>query len=286
MVAPFWSNTQVLWYRKSFVEKADIDMNKPVSWKQIIDAADQNGGTVAVQANKYEGYVVWINALVEGAGGHLVDNVEKGADATVTISDAAGVDAEKVINQLAKSKAAPPDLSVSNEGTAAATFASDAGAFMVNWTFIWTNYGDDPITKDIGYTMYPETVEGEEARPPYGGIGLGVNEATQNKDEAMEAVECITSPESQGEYAASSGNMPSSSAGYDNEDLKKVYPQDLLDLFQASVEVAAPRTVSPYWSDISSSIQSTWHPPSGVDTDTPQNSSDFITDVLQGKRLL
>ena len=69
VVAPFWSNTQVLWYRKSFVEKAGLDMSKPVTWDQIIDAAAKNGGKVAVQANKYEGYVVWINALISGAGG-------------------------------------------------------------------------------------------------------------------------------------------------------------------------------------------------------------------------
>ncbi len=54
VVAPFWSNTQVLWYRKSFVQKAGIDMSQPVTWDQIIDAASKNGGKVAVQANKYE----------------------------------------------------------------------------------------------------------------------------------------------------------------------------------------------------------------------------------------
>ena len=37
VVFPFWSNTQVLWYRKSFVDKTGIDMNKPVTWDQIID---------------------------------------------------------------------------------------------------------------------------------------------------------------------------------------------------------------------------------------------------------
>ena len=72
VVAPFWSNVQVLWYRKSFVEKAGLDMTKPVTWDQIIDAASENGGKVAVQANKYEGYVVWINALIAGAGGDIV----------------------------------------------------------------------------------------------------------------------------------------------------------------------------------------------------------------------
>ncbi len=133
----------MLWYRKSFVDKAGLDMSQPVTWDQIIDAADQNGGTVAVQANKYEGYVVWINALISGAGGDIVSDTEKGADASIDVDSQAGDDAAAVIQKLSHSTAAPPDLSVSNEGTAAATFASDRGAFMVNWTFIYHNYDDD-----------------------------------------------------------------------------------------------------------------------------------------------
>ncbi len=31
-------------------------MTKPVTWDQIIKAAADNGGTVGVQANKYEGF--------------------------------------------------------------------------------------------------------------------------------------------------------------------------------------------------------------------------------------
>ncbi|MBD8870375.1 extracellular solute-binding protein [Nocardioides donggukensis] len=286
VVAPFWSNTQVLWYRKSFVEKTDLDVSQPVTWEQVIRAADENGGKVAVQANKYEGYAVWINALFEGAGGRLVEDVEQGADATVTVDSPAGEDAARVVEQLASSKAAPADLSVSNEGTAVATFGSDAGAFMVNWTFVWTAYGDDPVSKDIGFTRYPRTVEGEESAPPYGGIGLGVNAATESRSEAMSAVECITSPENQAFYANDSGNMPASAAGYDDPKLRETYGQDLLDLFQQSVEAAAPRTVSPYWSDISLSLQSTWHPPSSVDGQTPGQSADFMSQALQAERLL
>ena len=288
VVAPFWSNTQVLWFRKSFVEKAGIDMTQPVTWDQIIQAAADNGGQVGVQANKYEGYSVWINALIEGAGGHIVDDPEKGAEAEVALDTEAAAAAAGVISELASSPAAPSDLSVSNEGTAGTTFGGDAGSFLVNWTYIFNNYeaATPGFNKDIGYARYPQTVEGEESHPPYGGIGIGVNDASENKDEAFAAVECITSPENQGKYAVSSGNMPASSGGYDFEGLKEIYPADLLELFQESVDAAAPRTVSPYWSDISSSLLSTWHPPSSVDEDTPKDSQEFIEEILKGEGLL
>jgi multiple sugar transport system substrate-binding protein len=288
VVYPFWSNTQVLWYRKSFVQKAGLDMTQPVTWDQIIKAASDNGGQIGVQANKYEGYVVWINALDAGAGGQLVANPEAGVDATVNLGDQAGQDAAKVVSGLAHSKAASPDLSVSNEGTAASTFGGPAGSFMVNWTFIWHNYDatDPNLQKDIGYTKYPETVQGKPARPPYGGIGIGVSSYSNHVDQANAAAACLVEPKQQATNAALTGNMPASPAGYQDSQVQKLFPPDLIKLFEDSVDTAAPRTVTPYWSDISGGIQSTWHPPSNVSSQTPQESADFIHEVLTGGKLL
>ena len=288
VVFPFWSNTQVLWYRKSFVEKAGIDMSKPVTWDQIIDVASENDGEIGVQANTYEGYVVWINALIESAGGHILEGAEKGVDADLTIQEEPGQVAAGIIEKLASSSAAPSDLSVSNEGTAGSTFGSDQGSFLVNWTYIFHNYDETApdVADDIGYTRYPQAVEGEESRPPYGGIGIGVSEYSDDKDLALEAAACLVEPEQQGKNAEMTGNMPASTAGYEYPALQEIYPADLLQLFQDSVNAAAPRTVTPYWSDVSSSIQSTWHPPASVDGDTPESSEGFIEEILKGGKLL
>jgi multiple sugar transport system substrate-binding protein len=287
VVAPLWANTQMLWYRKSFVQKAGLDMAKPVTWSQIIDAASKNGGTVGVQANKYEGYVVWINALILGAGGNIVTDTAAGADANVTINSPAGDDAEKVISQLAHSKAAEPDLSVSNEGTVLGPFATSEGAFQVNWTFTYGNYATDKKTQqDIGWAQYPETVAGKPSRPPFGGINIGINKSTKYPSQALAAIKCITSQQNQIEYAVQTGNMPARAAAYDAKALKKVYPTALLNAFRDSFHHAGPRPISPYWSDISSAVQSTWHPPSSVTSNTPPSSATFITDILHGKALL
>ena len=288
VVAPFWSNTQVLWYRKSFAEKAGLDMKQPVTWDQLIDAAADNDGRVAVQTNKYEGYAVMINALIEGAGGSIATDTDKGVDLTIEVDSPAGETAAKIIEKLAGSTAAPADLSVSNEGTAGATFGGPQGAFMVNWTYIWTNYDatQPEVKDDLAFTRYPQSTEGEESRPPYGGIGVGVSAYSEHVDEAMEAIECITSADNQGVNAELTGNMPASSAGYDYPALAEIYPKPLLALFQESLDAAAPRTVTPYWSDISGALQSTWHPPDGVDAQTPPDSQQFIEDVLQGRSLL
>lgn len=287
VVAPLWANTQLLWYRKSFAQKAGLDMSAPVTWEQIIDAAAKGNGTVGVQANKYEGYVVWINALIQGAGGDIISQNERGADAKIDIDSEAGRQAAAVIAKLARSKAAEGDLSVSNEGTVLGPFAGDRGAFQVNWTFIYANYkSDEDVFDDLGWARYPQTVAGQDSKPPLGGINIGVNAASDDKDDALKALDCITSTENQVRYAIETGNMPASPDAYDDAELKENYPADLLALFRTSIDEAGPRPISAYWSDISSAIQSTWHPASSVRESTPARSADFIERVLRGQALL
>ena len=113
-----------------------------------------------------------------------------------------------------------------------------------------------------------------------------MSSTSDNEEESIEALECLTSPENQAINAELTGNMPSSAAGYDDQEVKDLFPPELIALFQESLEAAAPRTVSPYWSDMSSGIQSTWHPPSGVDQETPEQSRSFIEEILKGESLL
>ena len=48
-----------------------------------------------------------------------------------------------------------------------------------------------------------------------------------------------------------------------------------------------PRPQTPYYNEVSTGLQETWHPPADVDPDTtPRRSTDFITAVLRGEALL
>ena len=150
----------MLWFRRSLAEAAGLDMTQPVTWDQVIEAAADNDGTVGVQANKYEAYVVWINALVQGAGGAIVSDTEAGNDAKVDIDSDAGRAAAEVIKQLADSPAAQPDFSVSNEGTSLGQMfpADGAGEFMTNWTFVYKNY--EGLIGKAGGPADKEQIEG------------------------------------------------------------------------------------------------------------------------------
>lgn len=288
VVAPLWANTQVLWFRKGLTERAGLDMTKPVTWDQIIDAAAENDSSVGVQANNYEGYVVWINALVEGAGGSIVTDTEAGPDASVDIGQEPGVKAAEVIQKLASSPAAQPDLSVSNEGTVLGPLGSENGGFMVNWTFAYGNYrGDQAVIDDLGWARYPQTVAGEQSRPPIGGINIGISRFAANQDLAVKAVECITSADQQVTYAIETANMPARAGAYEDAKLRKEFPADLLDLWRSSIDSGGPRPASAYWATIVNATLARWHPANSVSPDsTPESSASFIEQALQGEVLL
>ncbi len=81
--------------------------------------------------------------------------------------------------------------------------------------------------------------------------------------------------------------MPSTNTAYDEVSASGDFPEDLIELYRTSVDEGGPRPKSAFYGLISSAIQARWHSPNSVDPDsTPQESSDYLQDVLEGKALL
>ena len=294
VAAPFWANTQLLWYRKSVAQAAGVDPAAPdFTWDQMIKAAESQKKVIGVQANRYEGYMVWINALVVSAGGQIITNVEAGKNATPTINSAAGDDAARIIGDLARSAAAPPAMSTAGEEEARSAFQSSSGGFMVNWPYVYgaakgevdSGALSKSVLDDIAWARYPEVRAGEPSKPPLGGINLAIGAYTTYPNQALDLVKCATSLESNVEYMLDAGNPAAKAAAYDDPKVQQAFP--MAALIRQSINDAGPRPVTPYYNDVSTSVQVTWHPASSVHTpDTPEQTSTFMADVLQGKRLL
>jgi len=255
---PYTSNTQLLWYRKDRVPKPGSDF----TWDQMIDRAVENGTQVEVQARQYEGFTVWINALIAGAGGELVN--AQGED---VVNDTAKTAAE-IVSKLANSSAAPPGMSTNAEDDARLGFESGRSDYQVNYSFIYPSAAEvsDDFQKNIGWARYPRSVAGKASRPPLGGFNLGIGAFSNKKDLAFAAAECLASEDSQLVAAEKGGLAPSSEAVYERPALKKAFP--FADLLRESIDQAGPRPVTPAYSDISQAIQKTFHPPADVDPDT------------------
>ncbi|MFI5891517.1 extracellular solute-binding protein [Actinoplanes sp. NPDC051513] len=294
VAAPFWANTQLLWYRKSVASAAGVDpAAADFTWDKMIEAATSQSKVIGVQANRYEGYMVWINALVVSAGGEIVTNVEAGKDAKPAINSPAGDEAARIIGDLARSPAAPPAMSNAGEEEARSAFQGPTGGFMVNWPYVYSAAKGDvegggiaqSVVDDIGWARYPRVAADQPSRPPLGGINLAIGNYTKHPQQALDLVKCVTSLPNSIAYMLDAGNPAAKAAAYDDPKVREAFP--MADVIRQSINDAGPRPVTPYYNDVSTSVQITWHPPQDVRApQTPQETASFMSDVLQGKRLL
>ncbi|QIR68992.1 extracellular solute-binding protein [Kocuria sp. KD4] len=289
---PFWANTQLLWYRESVAKAAGLDMSEPVTWDQLIKAAKSQDKYLGVQGVRGEAMSVWVNGLVESAGGQVVSDGQDGQDAKITLDSDAGKKAAEIIGTIGKEGLGGPGLATQDENASMIQFQGDKGSFMVNWPFIYSatkasvDEGtlDKSVLDDIKWTTWPRVDADTEAHPPLGGINLGVGAKSENQDLAWEAVQCIVSPEHQAQYFATNGNPPSSMKAFDDPEVKKAYP--MADTIRKSLDAAKPRAQTPYYNEISTAIQQNWTPPAEVTEDTPRETTEFIQEVLKGDALL
>lgn len=281
---PFNANTQLLWARKSVAERAGLDLDRRLTWDEVIDAAERTGTTVLVQARRYEGYAVLINSLVASAGGAILENADAGKDAVPAIDSAAGRAAARVIARLAHSPAASAALGNSDEGVTQSAFRAANAGFMTNWPFVYTAEDGNPLQADFGWSRWPAVEPDVPSAPPLGGIHLAIGAFSAHEDFAVEAVACLTSPESQREYMLGEGLLATIESVYDDPEIRRAFP--MADLLRESLDEAAPRPITPYYPDVTAVIQRTWHPPAAVNDETPARTARMIADVLHDRTLL
>ena len=294
VAAPFGANTQLLWYRESVARKASLDPAAgPVTWDQLIKAAERTGTTVEVQGNRYEGYMVWVNALVASAGGKILDDPEVGKDVKPGLDSAAGRKAAVIIRDLGRSRAADPALTTSDEESTRAAFQGSRGGFMVNWPYVYgaaqeavaAHALDRAVLDDIRWARYPRVDPRGASRPPLGGIDLAIGAFSKHGELAVDAARCITSAQSQTEYMIDAKNPAARAAAYDNAEVRRIFP--MADLVRDSINDSEPRPQTPYYTDVSASVVRTFHPQAAVQPDrTPAQAARLIVDVLHDRVLL
>jgi multiple sugar transport system substrate-binding protein len=292
VAVPFWANTQLLWYKKSVAEAAGLDMEQPVTWDQLVEAAKAQGTTIAAQGIRAEALTVWVNALIESAGGHIIEETaDNPEDIKLGLESEAATQAAEVMNSV--STVGGPAFTTAGEDANVTDFEEGDAAFMVNWPFVWgralaaveAGTLDQSVPADYGWTLYPRVVEDEESRPPYGGINLVVGAFSENVDAAYEAAECIVSEENQAYYFISNGNPAAKASVYDDPEVLDVFPQ--APVIRESLENAAPRPLTVYYSEVSGALQREYHPATGIDPETVgTDANDLITAVLSGEQLL
>ena len=239
---PFTTNTQLLWYRKDKVDKPPEDF----TWDEMIEAAAKDNKSIEVQAAQYEGYAVWVNALIaeRGRAGGRPGRQREGRQER----DAGRRDHP----QARRPRAARPGMATNKEDQARIGFESERSNYQVNYSFIYPSAAEqkgEKFQKNIGWARYPRVEADEPSKPPLGGINIGVGAYTKNRDLAFEAARCLAQPDNQVVASEKGGLPPTTESAYDDPKVKKALP--FADLLKESIEDGGPRPVNPAYSDIS-----------------------------------
>jgi multiple sugar transport system substrate-binding protein len=265
---PLFSSVQLLWYRKSVARKAGVDPGRSTTWARIITAAESAKTTVQVDG----GYLSWLNALIEGAGGSLLQPDSE-----------AGRAAAGVISRLATSKAADPQLHSATPQQVSERFFKGDGSFMISspggvWrlprTVTWR-------PADLGWAAYPRTIPNRPAQPPITGFGLAISRASEHQPLAVEAARCITSRQRQVDLMLSQGYLLSDRADvYDDKRVRQAFP--MADLLRESLRSGAPTPVAAADDELNKAVEDTFWPPQRVDPQTtPRAAQRAVDAVLQ-----
>jgi multiple sugar transport system substrate-binding protein len=233
-------------------------------------------GKIQVQAERYEGYTVWVNALIESAGTHILAGPEE-----VELEQKPTEEALEVIGRLAHSSAASPNLPTSNEDSARLAFEAGEAAFMTNYTFAFASAKENApeINENMGAAPFPK-VNSNPAKPPLGGFNLAVSAYSSHKQQAFEAALCLSGEKSELTAVELDGLPPSHENLYTNKTVEKAYP-GFAGLVRESVEAAGPRPATPAYQDVTSAIQRALHPPESIPAEGEEGKYEELKEDLE-----
>ncbi|WP_344329339.1 extracellular solute-binding protein [Aeromicrobium halocynthiae] len=271
VAAPWWYDPYLLWWAGATAERAGLDPSGPITWDQLLEGAERTGATIEIDDPAGNAVPVVLNALVEGAGGTMLDG--QGRSPRVGLDTDAGRTAAEILRTVGDLGAGEPDE------LAPRRFAVADATFLLAPSSVVSDPALVGVGRELQWTAFPVV---DEAAPPGEGAGLAVPLYAARTDLSYDAIRCLTSTASQRTLMLESGHGPARSTLYADEDVVAAYP--LADVTEPSVRSAVTVPPSPYWARIRSALLETWEPLERIEPrSTPQASQDEVSDAVAGR---
>ncbi|HZQ57751.1 MAG TPA: ABC transporter substrate-binding protein [Acidimicrobiales bacterium] len=282
VAAPWTTNTQLLWYR------ADLVPKPPATWDEMIAAAESLAKSgkphyIEEQGAQYEGLTVWFNSMVASAGGTILNS--QGTAPTLGPPVTAAL---TVMGNMARSPAADPSLSNTEENDARLAMEAGNAAFEINYPFVWASMQKDKPSfyKSFKWAPFPKVVAGMPAKPTIGGLDLAVSAYSKHKDLDFQAAMCLRNEANQEQLAVVGGLPPTLRSLYSNPspEFVKEYPfyKDILD----ELDTGSVRPKTPAYQNVSIVISHELSPPSSARPQQVGTLRSQIADAIASKGLV
>lgn len=273
VVAPWWFDPQLLWYRGKTAERAGLDTTRASSWDDLIAGAQRLGLTIQIDDPDGTGLSEWVNALVTGSGGQLVTGTSRSAK--VGLDTDAGRAAAGVVEFYNESK-----IGAGPSRDALEAFAGPKGGFLLGPSSVISDPAVASVAPEMGWAPYPAI--GTSSVAPVSGIGLAVPLYAPRSDLSYKAITCLTGAPVMLALMSNAGHSSSRLTTYDDPALATTYPMAALTKAAVTTGRAAPKT--PYWNLVRNALDESWRPLAEVTVDdTPKSSQRIMTARLRGE---
>ncbi|MDG4831773.1 ABC transporter substrate-binding protein [Solwaraspora sp. WMMD1047] len=279
--APKNTNVQLLWYRTDLVEQPPTTWDEMIQMSLDLKAAGQPYQVLTMGA-QYEGLVVLYNTLVASAGGEILNS-----EGTEAVFDEGAVRALEQLKRFATAGVTAPSFSNAVEDEVRLAFQSGAGAFQLNWPFVYPalQEADPQLAEQVRWARYPGIEAGTPSKVTIGGVNLAVSSYSEHPEESFEAAACLRNAENQKFSAINDGVPPTIESIYADPEMTEAYP--MKDTILAELRDAAVRPRTPAYQNISTVMSATLSPPSAIEPEqTADELRESTQDALESKGVL
>lgn len=224
-------------------ELAPTEVNKFDDFKSACEALKEGTNCLTTQLKQYEGLTVNTAGFMEGWGGSVLKD-----DGSVNVDSTESKEGLQAMVDAYKDGVISKDSTAATEEETNLAFTEGKTAFAINWPYMYTNAVDAGVKVEVSPLVGKDGV----GVSTLGGYNNGININSEHKQTALDFMKFIVNEDNQKSFAEASF-PPVLSSIYDDAELIKQFPY--LPALKESLENAAPRPVSPFYTAISKAVQ-------------------------------
>lgn len=268
VAAPYWMDPMLLWYRAAAAQDAGITTGQQITWDDVFFSADRVGGSLVLDDLNGLGVVPWVDAAYASAGQPMLAGASR--EPQLGLDSSAGQRVAAIAARLGRLSATPVEDAVDR-------FSGPAGAFLLAGPSVTSDPGMRSVATDLQWNAYPVI---DTAAPPVVGQHLAVGVGSEHRDLAFDAIECLTSQDTQQQVMITSGHASARPSVLESDEVAADYP--MLTAVRDGLDVGHAPSKTPYWSTVAAAIEQTWSPLSQVSRRTPARSEEQVRERLAG----
>ncbi len=252
---PLYPDALMLYYRKDLLDK--YGLQPPVTWADLYSGAQtilkgENDQTLAgyiYQARKIEGITANFRGFQSGNGGEILDENNQ-----VVFNSPENLEIARLMVDLLDSGVSPKSIATHNPNDDRIQFGNGDAIFMNNWPFAMATYlkSDSAVYDKVAITRM--VGKNGKGRSCLGGVGLGINSFSKDKDAAWEFLKYLTNDEWNKKRALRASLLPGRTAVYDDPEVKN-HPAFKEFAKGAPYLIPLPTHKTPHYLKISDAIQ-------------------------------